>query len=77
MLLIKAGTPIQRLGSDGGPLTDRTDGETEVTKQQYVIYDEAIMLEPEENNGKWYLNMNSAMSWEVEAKYVEDNRRRH
>ena len=77
MLLIKQGTPIRRLASDGGLITDRTDGQMETAQQQYVIYDEAIILEPEDNNGKWFFNMNSGMSWEVEAQYVEDNRRKH
>ena len=77
MLLIKAGTPIQRLCSDGGLMTDRKDGEAERAEQQYVIYDEAIILEPQENNGKWFFNMHSGMNWEVEEKYVQDNRRKH
>ena len=75
--LIKQGVPIQRLTSDGYPLTDREDGLTEIADKDYVVYDEAIIMEPDQNNGKWYFNIHSGVSWEVDGEYVQDNRRKH
>ena len=76
MFLIRQGVPIQRLTSDGFPFTDRADGKIETADRDYIVYDEAIILEPKDNSGKWYFNMHSGMSWEVAAEYVQDNRRR-
>ena len=51
MFLIKQGVPIQWLTSDGFPFTDREDGKTEIADRDYIVYDEAIILEPKDNNG--------------------------
>ena len=74
MILIKAGVPLQRMTSDGFPFTDRVDGEMERAEMDYIVYNEAILLEPEENNGKWLLAMGTAMLWEVADEDIKDGR---
>ena len=75
MYLVKSGTPIQRLASDGGKLTD-TPGVPEVAEKDYVVYDEAVLLTPEENDGKWLFVLHSALLWEIAKEHVEDGKRR-
>ncbi len=77
MILIKSGVPLQRRCSDGAPMTDRSDGKPERAEMDYIVYNEAILLEPEENNGKWLLAMGTAMLWEVSDDNVQDGRRKN
>ena len=76
MYIIKKRSPIQRMTSDGYPMTDRTDGKSETAERDYGLHPEALLLTPEQNNGKWLFNLNSAMSWEVEPQYVDVGRQR-
>ncbi len=70
MYLIKAGSPVQRITSDGYPLTDATDGKPETAGTDFILYPEAVLLTPKENGGKWLFNMATNMSWEVDAGHV-------
>jgi hypothetical protein len=67
---------MQRMTSDGYPFTDREDGKPEIADRDHIIYKEAVLLRPEDNNGKWYFNLHSGLSWEVSGEYVQDNQRR-
>lgn len=69
MFIIPIGSPIQRRTSDGAPLTD-SEGQQERTDVDYELFPEAVMLTPEQNKGKWVFQIGSAMSWEVDPRYV-------
>ncbi len=73
--MIKEGTPVDRQASDGGFLTD-TPGTQERVNRGYIIYDEAVLLTPDKNNGKWLFAMSSELLWEIEKEYVTSGARR-
>ncbi len=70
MYMIKAGSPVQRVTSDGFPFTDRTDGKSEVAEIALTLYPELVLLTPDQNNGKWLFQMGTQMNWEVDAENV-------
>ena len=76
MYLIKKGIKVQRLTSDGYPFSDRTDGESEIAGVDIMIHKEALLVKPEDNNGKYIFQMNTNMSWEVAKEEVIDSARR-
>ncbi len=71
MYIILQGSPIQRLTSDGAPLTNSAPGVQERSDVDYELFPEAVMLTPERNGGKWLFLMGSAMMWEVDREYVK------
>ena len=76
MYLIPKGTPIQRKTSDGAPLTDRTDGETERTDQEYELFPEGVLLTPDKNGGVWVFVVSKGVQWEIGEKYVKIDTKR-
>lgn len=67
---------MQRITSDGAPFTDATDGKPETAPVDMTLYPEAVLLTPEQNNGKWLFQMGTQMSWEVDAENVVSGSKR-